>query len=245
MPFSVNSINHCEKFAHMTIDDVSHIKAVVENVEGWITDNEGKFLYDTAKGVSGCGVIVEIGSHKGKSTIWMAKGLAGGKSKIYAIDPHTGDSDAKGRGEKIWTLDAFKRNIRLAKCNDAVVPIVKTSEAAAKQWKSDRKIEFIFIDGDHNYKFVKKDVRLWYPYVAKGGMMAFHDTINFQGPKRVVEEMARSGKLRHIRFVDTIAFGEKPSYKISFLDKLENKLVLIVKDSYELLVRFGIIKLEI
>lgn len=36
-------------------------------------------------------------------------------------------------------------------------------------------IDFLFIDGDHTYKGVKKDWEMYSPLVADGGMIAFHD----------------------------------------------------------------------
>jgi len=35
--------------------------------------------------------------------------------------------------------------------------------------------DFIFVDGDHTYNGVKRDFELYWPMVAKGGVMAFHD----------------------------------------------------------------------
>ncbi len=36
-------------------------------------------------------------------------------------------------------------------------------------------IDFLFIDGDHSYEGVKADYEIYYPYVAKYGLIAFHD----------------------------------------------------------------------
>lgn len=38
-----------------------------------------------------------------------------------------------------------------------------------------RKIDFLFIDGDHRYEGVKKDYELYAPLVQIGGLIAFHD----------------------------------------------------------------------
>lgn len=38
-----------------------------------------------------------------------------------------------------------------------------------------RKIDFLFIDGDHTYEGVKKDVELYTPLVADDGFIALHD----------------------------------------------------------------------
>ena len=75
------------------------LKELIQHIDGWLTDEEAKLLYKLAKNCKG--VIVEIGSWKGKSTICMAKGSkAGNNVKIYAIDPHVGSSEHKKKYEK-------------------------------------------------------------------------------------------------------------------------------------------------
>lgn len=39
----------------------------------------------------------------------------------------------------------------------------------------DRRIDFLFVDGDHEYEGVKRDFELYSPLVAPGGLIAFHD----------------------------------------------------------------------
>ena len=39
----------------------------------------------------------------------------------------------------------------------------------------DRPIDFLFIDGNHDYPFVKQDFELWAPRLAPGGLLLFHD----------------------------------------------------------------------
>lgn len=36
-------------------------------------------------------------------------------------------------------------------------------------------IDLLFVDGDHHYEAVKKDIAGWIPKVAMGGIVAFHD----------------------------------------------------------------------
>src|SRR5712691_13572252 len=65
------------------------VKPLIADVPGWLTDEEGEALYDLARACTGKGVIVEIGSWVGKSTICLGRGsLAGASVPIYAVDPH-------------------------------------------------------------------------------------------------------------------------------------------------------------
>jgi predicted O-methyltransferase YrrM len=45
-----------------------------------------------------------------------------------------------------------------------------------------RPIDFLMIDGDHTYKGVKRDWKMYEPLVAPGGLIAFHDIL--QHPKQ-------------------------------------------------------------
>jgi hypothetical protein len=89
-----------------------------------------------------------------------------------------------------------------------IIPIVKTSEDAAK--KFNEPIELIFIDGAHDYELVKLDFELWFPKVIYGGIMAFHDTTGWPGPRKVVKEFIYKSKyFKDIRMVDSITFAKK------------------------------------
>jgi len=39
-------------------------------------------------------------------------------------------------------------------------------------------VDFLFIDGDHSYKGVKKDFEMYSPLVNAGGLIAFHDIVD-------------------------------------------------------------------
>lgn len=208
--------------------EIKEIKKLVDKVEGFLNVKDGKSLYNLAKNCTGKGVIVEIGSWKGKSTIWLAKGSKRGNNvKIYAIDPHTGSSEHKERYGEVWTFDEFKENIKNANVDDIVIPIVKTSAEAAKNF--DDPVELIFIDGAHEYDLVKLDFDLWLPKVADGGIMAFHDTKGHRGPAKLVEKFVyKSENFRAIRLADSITFAKKVRQN-SLKDKLMNRYAFLSK----------------
>jgi hypothetical protein len=47
--------------------------------------------------------------------------------------------------------------------------------------------DFVFIDADHEYEGVKRDILAWYPKVRKGGFLMGHDT-HADGVRRAVME---------------------------------------------------------
>jgi predicted O-methyltransferase YrrM len=211
--------------------EIALVKEATDKIDGWLSDAEGEFLYNAAKNCKSNGVIVEIGSWKGKSTIWLAKGSKAGNSvKIYAIDPHTGTSQ-KRHGE-VETLTEFKENVKGANVEDVVVPVVKTSEEAERDWDP-KPIELLWIDGAHDYEMVKLDFDLWSPYLIEGGTIAFHDTIGWLGPERVVkEEICNSPNFANVRFIDSITYAHKVREN-SLVERLRSRWVLFLKGIYE------------
>ena len=212
---------------------VEEIKALVETVEGWLAEEEGVLLYHLAQNCSGKGAIVEIGSWKGKSSIWLGRGSQSGKHvNVYAIDPHTGASEHKQLFGDVRTFDEFQANIKMAKVNDVIIPIVKPAAEAAQDFH--QPVELIFIDGAHEYEFVKLDFELWYPKVIEGGIMAFHDSTRFEGVSRAVGELVyKSRNFKHVRLVHSTTYAQKVRQNTA-RDRLRNRYVLFLKRLYEL-----------
>lgn len=66
---------------------------------------------------------------------------------------------------------------------------MKTSEAADKI--KDSSLDFIFIDANHSYKYVKEDIIKWSPKVKLGGYIIGHDynnPVSAPGVTRAVNE---------------------------------------------------------
>ncbi|MGD0355478.1 MAG: class I SAM-dependent methyltransferase [Dehalococcoidia bacterium] len=189
--------------------ELKNIESIASKIDGWLTGREGELLFNLAKNCTGKGVIVEIGSWKGKSTIYLGLGSKAGKQVVlYAIDPHSGSSEHKEMFGIVWTFQEFQDNIKNAGLNDIVNPIIKTSEKAATAFNEP--VELIFIDGAHEYDLVKLDYQLWFPKVIEGGIIAFHDSVGWPGPKKVIEEfILKSGHFKNISRIDSITFAQK------------------------------------
>ncbi len=198
----------------MSNDDkgVQEVHEICEKIGGPISELECLFLYNLAKECQK-GVIVEIGSAEGKSTVCIAKGSkAGHNAKVYSIDPHisgmyTDDISWKKQGmndsegtpdEKYYTGQRtghlkFFDNLKTFGVEDIVTPIVDYSEPAYKNglgtvtvW--DIPIGMLWIDGDHRYRYVKLDVDLWGKHVVTGGKIIMHDR-PYPGVSKVINEM--------------------------------------------------------
>lgn len=104
-------------------------------------------------------VCVEIGVQYGLNAKTILKLLP--IKKLYLIDPYYDDE----------IFYAAKRT--LAKFNKKIEFIRKTSEEAETNIPYD--LDFVYIDGLHDYEHVKKDIELYYPKVKKGGIIGGHD----------------------------------------------------------------------
>jgi len=192
------------------------LENALSKVEGMLTPTEGRYLCQLAQSKRGKGVILEIGSFKGKSTISLALGsMAISGEKVYAVDPH------KVLAEEGYFEDTkaeFLNNLKEAGVESHVVPMIVSSEEAARGW--DKPISLLWIDGDHRYEQVRKDFLLWEPHVIDSGLIALHDTIRKKGPKRVLwENVFRSNRFQDISIVDNITAARKMT-KISFGAKI-------------------------
>jgi hypothetical protein len=118
---------------------------------------------------------VEIGSWKGKSSSYMAVEIANsGKSiQFDCIDPWP---DCKSEGEyfeKFENLyETFLSNIEPVK--DYLNPIRATSMEVVNQYE-DESLDFVFIDGNHEYEYVVNDIKHWFPKIKYGGVLSGHD----------------------------------------------------------------------
>ncbi len=192
---------------------------LVDGVDGWLTPREGLALF---RGVAACrnrGAIVEIGSWHGRSTIVLAAASqATSQTIVHAVDPH-GGIPGRGLGP---SLSSFRANLAAAGLSDRVQAHVCSSAEAARTF--DQPVEFIYIDGAHDYPTVSDDYLAWFPKVIDGGVMAFHDTIGYPGPRRVVRDhLYRSRRFRRARFAGSLTWGEKVA-RSSLLERLANEL---------------------
>jgi len=197
------------------------VKPLIADVPGWLTDEEGEALYELAKKCGGRGVIVEIGSWKGKSTICLGLGSrAGSGARIFAIDPHAD-----------YRFGDFKANVDRAGIADLVTPVPSLSQAAADGF--DEPVELLFVDGSHEFDLVLEDFERWVPKVVDGGWVAFHDTTWTAGPRKVVgQAIYRSRGFKDVRFVVGSLTVARKVGRNALPDRLRNRYVLGVKTAF-------------
>ncbi|MEX0924387.1 MAG: class I SAM-dependent methyltransferase [Candidatus Paceibacterota bacterium] len=208
----------------------------MRSIDGWLTDKEGAVLYTLAQACPSDMAIVEIGSWKGRSTLCLASGSTEGNSaRVYAIDPHTGSKEHQQLFGQVWTFDEFKNNLEKHGVAQSVTPIVSTSAEAAETFAGtyNQTIGLLFIDGDHSYESAKEDLELWFPKVAVGGIVAFHDALTWEGVSRLVDETVyRSPHFKKPRIASSTVYAQKVDRNTQ-LDRLENRARLFLKKVFQ------------
>jgi predicted O-methyltransferase YrrM len=167
---------------------ISQLYKYIDSVHGWLSTAEQTALLHFPVLVDHLdGEIVEIGSFKGKSTISLGLGskyISEKKRTIFAIDPFLSN------GGYFNYFNEFQSNIQRFNLGSYVSPIKKFSQEALLDCPE--KISALFIDGDHSYLGVKRDIELYAPRVVPGGIIAFHDYTVYADVKRAVDELCES-----------------------------------------------------
>ena len=140
-------------------------------------------------------VFVEIGSWKGHSTSYLGNLLKDKGIVIYAIDLFDNTYKEYDSLEKKYMFEIFNYNIR--KLNN--IESIKSNSWEASERFKNASVDFVFIDADHSYNSVKKDIESWLPKVKKGGIISGHDYFNPCGVKQAVDEI----------FLDKVEFYDK------------------------------------
>ena len=185
--------------------EIKEIWSVVNSIESTVTKNECEFLFSLARNCQGRGVIVEIGSYKGRSTATLALGsLTGAKSPIFAIDPQI---EIPRASDALHVV--LKKHLEILNVAQIVTLIKDFSQNIVTSWQAP--IELLFIDGDHEYESVKRDFYDWYPHIITNGVVAFHDTCHDQlpGPHRLVQELKGTKLLNSWILIDSLSAGVK------------------------------------
>jgi SAM-dependent methyltransferase len=155
------------------------VKHFFETIDGWFNFRE---VYDTALREAADGaVFVEVGSWYGRSAAYMAVEIANSGKRIdfYCIDTWQGSVDTPwmaahlaGKGGSAFPF--FRENMERGGAWHLIKPVQQSSEVAASRFPADS-IDFVMIDGAHDYHSVRRDVRAWLPKLKPGGLLAGDD----------------------------------------------------------------------
>jgi len=123
--------------------------------------------------------ICEIGSFIGKSSELLA--LYSGE--VHCVDPWLLNDQVDDNA----MISAEQKFDEVAKRYKNIHKIKNTSEGASHLFNF-KTLDGIYIDGNHDYEYVKQDIILWTPKIKDSGFISGHD-YHFEGVKRAVDEL--------------------------------------------------------
>jgi predicted O-methyltransferase YrrM len=140
--------------------------------------------------------LIEVGVWKGHSISYLAKKLKNENYKfnLFAVDLFDNSNIHKTIGNEhlseqiplLWQI--YNQNLINEGVRDTINDVKQLSWEAAKLF-DDNSVDFVFLDADHSYESVKKDIESWLPKIKKGGMISGHDYHNPCGVKKAVDEL--------------------------------------------------------
>ena len=139
--------------------------------------------------------VVEIGAFECRNSEEMIQLL--NIKKLYLIDPYSGAGDDVDNYMNTPNWDNVEKRARrrMFKFGNKVVFIKKFSSDAVNDIPNG--MDYIYIDGNHDYDFVKSDIENYYKKVRIGGILAGHD-INIPDVLKAVREFTKKNNLDFI-----------------------------------------------
>lgn len=185
----------------MTVKPFDEVLASVADVEGWMSPDQARRLYDAARTAAPGQRIVEIGSFRGRSMIVLASAAEPGV-ELIAIDPHAGNDrgpqEIEGfAAEAEDDHDVFNRNLAEAGVADRVRHVRSFSDAALVDVPGAAQV--LYVDGAHRYAPARADIRDWGARVEPGGTMLIHDSFSSVGVTlAILRELVWSDQWRYV-----------------------------------------------
>ena len=113
--------------------------------------------------------------------------------ELHLIDPWKIDQNYKeyGTDELNIAHEIVKNKFK----NNHNVKIIRQESYNASMKFGNDNFDFVYIDGNHDYKFVVQDLNIWFPKLKDKGFLFGDDYSRPYGVQKAVTEFAYSNKL--------------------------------------------------
>jgi hypothetical protein len=170
-----------------------------------------------------CDVVCEIGIRTGGNFMKM---IEHNPKVAVAVDCWT-DDGVVGRNDTCYNQEGLDFQYNQFKEAMADKPFVKICRAysfdAVKEFP-DEYFDFLFIDGDHTYEGISRDLVDWYPKMKSGGTFLGHDYYR----RRV---KAKNGQIIKFGVIEAVnEFVEKNNIKNFSFTEYPNPIWIIIKE---------------
>ena len=156
-------------------------------IPGWCNYTE---TYDMiVDEIADDGKIVEIGSFLGRSTHYLATALVNANKenvKVYCVDTFEGSTEHAALKLPKDFSHIFKENLQYFIGRNMVIPCQGRSDSKEILDKfEDSSIDYVMVDGAHEYEPVMDDIENWWPKLKPTGTM-FGDDYLLESVKQAV-----------------------------------------------------------
>ncbi|MBW4648109.1 MAG: class I SAM-dependent methyltransferase [Kastovskya adunca ATA6-11-RM4] len=155
--------------------------------------------------------ILEVGSFLGFSTRWLLEVSSQWGAEVTAVDPnvrHRIFDDPQSILKKL-NQNFYPENLEIVQgffgnygdctyfdyenyepklSKSDIDKLMKERKIIDENWG--RKFDFVFIDGDHEYKAVMENFAIALNLLSDGGCIAFHDVLTWKGVNDALQELS-------------------------------------------------------
>lgn len=120
---------------------------------------------------------VEVGVERGRYARQICE--INSQMKLWGVDPYEKYEDYreyKDQAEMDSIYNTMLYELEGAIKHGKFEIIRKKSEDAVKQFEEES-LDFVYIDGNHEFDYPLRDIEAWWPKVKKGGILAGHDYV--------------------------------------------------------------------
>lgn len=188
-------------------------------IKGFLAEDEAARLMALAASVSRLGPVLEVGSYCGKSTVYLGEACKATNNTLFAVDHHRGSEEHQLGEEyhdkelfdasigRMDSLPTFRRTVHLAQLEDAVIPVVASSQQLAPVWST--ALGMVFVDGGHSEQAALFDCVHWGKHVVSGGVLAVHDLFELpeeggQAPYNAFQRILETGEWELLEQVNSL-----------------------------------------
>lgn len=129
------------------------------------------------------GICLELGVFKGE---YSYKILNAGAKKLYMVDIWEGiDHDYDDATNNKNHPEAYLEALKIANLFPNNTKMIKKESEEASYLIEEESIDFLYIDANHSYENVKKDIKIWFSKVKRGGIFGGHDYLKTNWEKHI------------------------------------------------------------
>lgn len=120
---------------------------------------------------------VEIGVFKGETSKFILQNWNG---KLYMVDVWKGLETEQYEDSSNHSIHqtALKETVDNIKGFENRGIMIRATSQEASNLFTDESLDWIWIDANHAYDYVREDIEIWFPKLKKGGLFSGHDYIN-------------------------------------------------------------------